>query len=80
MQYSVTSNSRAKQNYFVIINQQEVEKILEKEVVENLKSKRYEVIPPVEYNASKTIIVKRLGSIIDEYTSKLAQGGGIVQI
>ena len=56
--------------YFVIVSQQEVEKIFEREVVENLKSKRYKVITPIEYNASKTIIVKRLDSIIDEYITE----------
>ena len=43
---------------------------MEREVRENLKSKSYEVITPIEYNASKTIIVKRLDPIIDEYTTE----------
>ena len=56
--------------YFVIVNQEEVEKILSEKTTQNLMAKDYKVLTPIEHNASKTIIIRRLDAIIDEYNDE----------
>ena len=53
--------------YFVIVNDEEVEKMLKPEMKQRLKQKGYEVNVPSEYNANKTLIIRCLDLIIDEY-------------
>ena len=55
--------------YFVIVNDEEVEKMLQPELRQRLKHKGFEVNVPLEYNANKTLIIRRLDPIIDEYTN-----------
>ena len=50
--------------HFVILSQGELES------KERPKTKEFEVTTPLEYNASKTIVVKRLDAIIDAYSDE----------
>ena len=56
--------------YFVIVTKDETERILKEDVVRKLKELDMEVTAPLDYNFSKTVIIKRLDPIIDEYDAE----------
>lgn len=58
----------ANKAYFAIVNQEEIDQILRQDIRHKLKQKGFDVNEPLEYNANRTIIIKRLDNIIDEYT------------
>ena len=60
----------ANKAYFVIVTQDETERILKEDVVRKLKELNMEVTTPLDYNSSKTVIIKRLDPIIDEYDAE----------
>ena len=60
----------ANKAYFVIVTQEETERTLKEDVVRKLKELNMEVTTPLDYNSSKTVIIKRLDPIIDEYEAE----------
>ena len=56
-----------KHMYFALIDEQYLETILDNANKAKLKKENFEVIPPLEYKALKTIVVKQVDTIIDCY-------------
>ena len=56
--------------FFPIIRESDLEEILKKEVRDYAKEKGFEIKTPIEYTAMKTVVVKEIDSIIDEFTDQ----------
>ena len=54
--------------FFVITSDDAVETILNYDSKETFSQEGFEVIPPIEYNSMKTIVVKHLDYMIDSFT------------
>ena len=56
--------------FFAVILEGDLEKILKKEVVEKAQEKGFEIITPIEYGALKTVIVKEIDAMVDDYNEE----------
>ena len=56
--------------FFPIVREGDLEEILKKEVMETALEKGFEIKIPIKYSAMKTVIVKEIDSIIDEYENQ----------
>ena len=56
--------------FFAIANEDHLEKILSEESRDTFRWEEFEVVPPIEYNSLKTIVVKHLDYMIDSYTDE----------
>ena len=56
--------------FFPIIRESDLEEILKKEVRDYANEKGFEIKTPIEYTAMKTVVVKEIDSIIDEFTDQ----------
>ena len=56
--------------FFVITNEGHLEKILSEESRDTFRQEGFEVVPPIEYNSLKTIVVKHLDYMINLYTDE----------
>ena len=54
--------------FFVIASNDAIETILNDGSKETFSQEGFEVIPPIEYNSMKTIVVKHLDYMIDSFT------------
>ena len=54
--------------FFVIKSDDAIETILNDDSKETFSQEGFEVIPPIEYNSMKTIVVKHLDYMIDSFT------------
>ena len=57
-----------KGTYYVIVPQDKVEKIISNEVKENFRTQySFEIHTPIEYNAMRTIVIRHIDKVIEEY-------------
>ena len=56
--------------FFAIIYEEDLEKILKKEVVEKAQEKGFEIITPIEYGALETVIVKEIDAMVNDYNEE----------
>ena len=56
--------------FFPIIGESDLEEILKKEVKEYALEKGFDIKTPIEYTAMKTVIIKEMDSIVDEYNDE----------
>ena len=54
--------------FYVITSDDAVQSILSDGSKETFGQEGFEVIPPIEYNSIKTIVVKHLGYMVDSFT------------
>ena len=58
----------AKGAFYAIVNDENLENTLTQESKDVFRALGYEVVPPIEYNALKTVVAKNLDYMIDSYT------------
>ena len=58
----------AKGAFYAIVNDENLENVLTQESKDVFRGLGYEVVPPIEYNALKTVVAKNLGYMIVSYT------------
>ena len=56
--------------YYVIVGQEELEGILKADSKQTFIEQGFEVLPPIEYNALRTIVIRHIDKVIDEYTDE----------
>ena len=67
---SVKKVHDAKGAFYAIVSDENLEIVLLEENKDVFREEGYEVIPPIEYNAMKTMVAKSLDYMIDEYTDQ----------
>ena len=60
----------AKGAFYVIVSEENLEKILTEENKTECRREGYELVPPLEYNSLKTILVKQLDYMIDSFNDR----------
>ena len=58
----------AREFSFAITNEDSLETILSEESKVTFQNEGFELVPPIEYNSLKTIVVKNLDYMIDSYS------------
>ena len=53
--------------FYPIINEEDLEDMLKEETVQKIKEKGFEIITPIEFGAMKTIVIKEIDSMIDDF-------------
>ena len=56
--------------FFPIVKESEIEEIMKDEIFEKAKEEGFDIIAPIELGAMKTVIVKEVDSMIDEYSDE----------
>ena len=56
--------------FFAIANEDHLEKILSEESRDTFRQEGFEIVPQIEYNSLKTIVVRHLDYMIDSYTEE----------
>ena len=65
--------------FFPIIYESDLEEILKREIKEYALEKGFDIKTPIEYTAMKTVIIKEMDSIVDEYdTGEIKENIGSV--
>ena len=67
---SVKKVHDAKGAFYAIVDDENLEKALTQESKNVFREEGYEVVPPIEYNALKTVVAKNLDYMIDSYTDE----------
>ena len=60
----------AKGAFYVIVSEENLEKILTEENKEECRRHGFEVVAPLEFNSLRTVVVKQLDRMIDDYTDE----------
>ena len=55
-------------SYYVIVQANNVEKLLTNEAKDEFSRYGFEIVPPIEYNAMRSVVIKHLDKVINEYT------------
>ena len=58
----------AKGAFYVIVNDESLEKALTQESKDAFRAEGYEVVPSIEHNALETVVTKNLDYMVDSYT------------
>lgn len=58
----------AKGAFYAIIDEADIEILLTDDSKQTFREEGYEVVPPIEYNAMKTVVVRNLDYMIDNYS------------
>ena len=56
--------------FFPIVKETEIEEMMKDEILEKAKEEGFDIIAPIELGAMKTVIVKEVDSMIDEYSDE----------
>ena len=56
--------------FYPIINEEDLEEILKEENVNKAKEKGFEIYTPIEYGAMRTVVVKEIDEMIDDYSNE----------
>ena len=56
--------------FYPIINEEDLEEILKEENVRKAKEKGFEIFTPIEYGAMRTVMVKEVDEMIDDYSNE----------
>ena len=56
--------------FYPIINEDDVENILKEENVQRARGKGFEILAPIEFGAMKTIVIKQVDEMIDDYNDE----------
>ena len=62
---SVKKVHNAKGAFYVIVSEENLEKVLTEENKEECRKEGYELQAPIEYNSLKTVVIKQLDYMID---------------
>ena len=54
--------------FFAVANEEYLEKILADTSKETFKNEGFEIVPPIEYNSMKTVVIKHIDPMIDSYS------------
>ena len=60
----------AKGAFYVIVSEENIEKILTEENKKECRKEGYELVAPIEYNSLKTVVIKQLDYMIDSFTDQ----------
>ena len=60
----------AKGAFYVIVSEENLEKILTEQNKEECRKEGYELVPPLEYSSLKTVVVKQLDYMVDSFTNR----------
>ena len=58
----------AKGAFYVIVSEENLEKILTEENKKECRRQGFEVVAPLEFNSLRTVVVKQLDRMIDDFT------------
>ena len=56
--------------FFPIVKESEIEEMMKDEILQKAKEEGFEIIAPIELGAMRTVIVKEVDSMIDEYSNE----------
>ena len=56
--------------FYPIINEDDVENILKEENVQKERDKGFEIVAPIEFGAMKTIVVRQIDEMIEDYNNE----------
>ena len=56
--------------FFPIVKENEIEEMMKDEILQKAKGEGFEIIAPIELGAMRTVIVKEVDSMIDEYSNE----------
>ena len=54
--------------YYAIVRQEQVELVISEEVKEIFKDKGYDVMIPIEYDSMRSVVIRHIDKVINEYT------------
>ena len=56
--------------YYAIVQSSTVEKILTQEIKDKFQDEGFQILPPTEFNAMRSIVVRHLDKVVDEYNEE----------
>ena len=56
--------------YYAIVRQEQVELVISEEVKETFKDKGYDVMIPIEYDSMRSVVIRHIDKVINEYTDQ----------